>query len=178
MSAEDPMCIEDRVRTATRAGATLVRDIGPLAAEPERAGFRRRPAPSARRWGSWGSSCLSLHLTPDGGTAVCGTQYGLLGASSATPPCPHGALKLIAYSVRTGQPVRVLYAYRGACNNGVASLLWTDGSAAEIIGAIQADIGHDGGKQAAQLGVITDGRLRPLTLSKSVSVANYAAVAF
>ena len=33
MSTEDPMSIEDRVRTATRAGATLVRDIGPRSEE-------------------------------------------------------------------------------------------------------------------------------------------------
>ena len=54
MSTEEPMCIEDRVRTATRAGATLVRDIGPMAAGPQKVRFRRRPAPAARRWGSGG----------------------------------------------------------------------------------------------------------------------------
>jgi len=54
VSTEEPMSIEDRIRTATRAGATLVRDIGPMAADPEKARFRRRPAPAARRWGSWG----------------------------------------------------------------------------------------------------------------------------
>ena len=53
MSTEEPMSIEDRVRTATRAGATLVRDIGPLAA-PDPVRLRRRPAPAARRWHSWG----------------------------------------------------------------------------------------------------------------------------
>ena len=53
MSTEQPMSIEDRVRTATRAGATLVTDIRPLA-EPERVRSRRRPAPAARRWRSWG----------------------------------------------------------------------------------------------------------------------------
>jgi hypothetical protein len=54
VSTEEPMSIEDRVRTATRAGATLVRDIGPMAAGHEKVRFRRRPAPAARRWGSWG----------------------------------------------------------------------------------------------------------------------------
>jgi hypothetical protein len=53
VSTEEPMSIEDRIRTATRAGATLVRDIGPLPA-PEPARLRRRPAPAARRWGTWG----------------------------------------------------------------------------------------------------------------------------
>ena len=53
MSTEEPLSIEDRVRTATRAGATLVRDIHPLAA-PDRVPLRRRPAPAARRWLAWG----------------------------------------------------------------------------------------------------------------------------
>jgi hypothetical protein len=53
VSTEEPMSIEDRIRTATRAGATLVRDIGPLAADPEKVRFRRRPS-AARRWGTWG----------------------------------------------------------------------------------------------------------------------------
>ena len=53
MSTEEPMSIEDRVRTATRAGATLVRDIGPLAA-PDPVRLRPRSAPAARRWRSWG----------------------------------------------------------------------------------------------------------------------------
>ena len=53
MSTQEPMSIEDRVRTATRAGATLVRDIGPLTA-PEPTRLRRRPAPAASRWGTWG----------------------------------------------------------------------------------------------------------------------------
>ena len=35
MSTEEPMSIEDRIRTATRAGATLIRDIRPLGRRPE-----------------------------------------------------------------------------------------------------------------------------------------------
>ena len=46
VSTEEPMSIEDRVRTATRAAATLVRDIGPMAAEPETSSV---PPPPARR---------------------------------------------------------------------------------------------------------------------------------
>jgi hypothetical protein len=48
------MSVEDRVRTATRAGAALVRDIGPMTAAPGKIRSRRRPAPTPRRWGSWG----------------------------------------------------------------------------------------------------------------------------
>ena len=54
MNAEEPMSIEDRVRTATQAGATLVRDIGPMVAEPEKVRFRSRPARPLRRLLSWG----------------------------------------------------------------------------------------------------------------------------
>ena len=54
MSTEERMSIEDRVRAATRAGATLVRDIGPMIAEPEKVRFRRRPARPLRRLLSWG----------------------------------------------------------------------------------------------------------------------------
>jgi hypothetical protein len=54
VSTEEPMSIEDRVRAATRAGATVVRAIGPMTAK-EPARLRRRSAPAARRrWGSWG----------------------------------------------------------------------------------------------------------------------------
>jgi hypothetical protein len=54
VSTEEPMSIEDRVRAATQAGATLVREIGPMIAEPGKVRFRRRPARPLRRWLSWG----------------------------------------------------------------------------------------------------------------------------
>jgi hypothetical protein len=54
VSTEEPMSIEDRVRAATRAGATLVRDIGPMIPEPGKVRFRRRPARPPRRMLSWG----------------------------------------------------------------------------------------------------------------------------
>jgi hypothetical protein len=54
VNAEEPMSIEDRVRTATQAGATLVRDIGPMVAEPGNVRSRRRPARPLRRLLSWG----------------------------------------------------------------------------------------------------------------------------
>ena len=38
MSTEDQMSIEDRVRTATRAGASLIRDVRPLDAPAQTRG--------------------------------------------------------------------------------------------------------------------------------------------
>jgi hypothetical protein len=52
VSTEDQMSIEDRVRTATRAGASLIRDVRPLGA-PAPVRLRRRPGPAPRRWVNW-----------------------------------------------------------------------------------------------------------------------------
>jgi hypothetical protein len=125
------------------------------------------------------STCESLHLTPDGGTFVCATQYAFLTNGAGTDAgCANGGLQFIAYSVRTGKPVRVLYQYRGACHNGMDFLLWTDASASSIIGATSINLANEGGKQGTQLGVITDGHFRPLKMSKSVSPWDYGAAAF
>jgi hypothetical protein len=53
VSTDDQMSIEDRVRTATRAGASLIRDVRPLGA-PAPVRLRRRPERSPRRWVNWG----------------------------------------------------------------------------------------------------------------------------
>jgi hypothetical protein len=127
---------------------------------------------------SGASTCYSLHLTPDGGTVVCAAQYAFLTGDGTSAGCANGGLEFTAYSARTGKPVGVLYRYLGACQNGISTLPWTDDSAAEIIGAIQTDVANEGGKQAGRVGVITDGHIRPLKLSKNVSVENYGTVAF
>ena len=53
MSTEDQMSLEDRVRTATQAGASLIRDVRPLGA-PAPVRLRRRPRHAPRRWVNWG----------------------------------------------------------------------------------------------------------------------------
>lgn len=53
MSTEDQMSMEDRVRTATLAGASLIREVRPLGA-PAPVRLRRRPGPAPRRWVRWG----------------------------------------------------------------------------------------------------------------------------
>jgi hypothetical protein len=124
------------------------------------------------------STCYSLHITPDGGTAVCATQYAFVVGSGSNAGCANGGLKFTAYSVRTGKPVRVLYQYRGACHNGLSILLWTDDSARYIIGATEINIANQGGKQAGQLGVISNGHIRLLGISRSVLPGDYGIVAF
>jgi hypothetical protein len=91
VSTEEPMSIEDRVRTATQAGATLVRDIGPMVAEPEKVRFRRRPAKAPRRWRSWGiplTAAAAVVLVALSLVAV--RQFGTPAPSAgrAAPPSP------------------------------------------------------------------------------------------
>ena len=122
------------------------------------------------------STCATLSLTPDGGTVVCGTQYDFLsGTGGSAAGCAKGGLEFTAYSVRTGKPVRVLYQYRGACSNGLSSVLWTDASAREIIGATVINP-VSGGKPSGQVGVIADGRISPFEIPPSVS--DYSGLAF
>jgi hypothetical protein len=123
------------------------------------------------------SNCWTMSLTPDGGTVICGTKYGVLEAGPGTPAgCANGALVFTAYSARTGKPVRVLYRYRGACSSGLTGVLWTDASARYVIGEI--DVSNERGVQAAQLGLITDGGIRPLKLPKGVSPTYVGYVVF
>jgi hypothetical protein len=123
-------------------------------------------------------TCYSLRITPDGGTAVCATQYAYATGAGSNAGCANGGTEFTAYSVRTGKPIRVLYQYRGACHNGLFVLLWTDDSARYIMGATEINVADEGGKQAAQLGVISNGHIRLLEISKSVSQGNYLTVAF
>ncbi len=124
------------------------------------------------------STCDSLHITPNGETAVCATQYDFLSGGGSNAGCANGGLELTAYSIRTGEPVGVLYRYQGACHNGLSSLLWTDASARYIIGATVINEANEGGKLAGQLGVIANGHFRPLKIAKSAPAAYYGTVAF
>jgi hypothetical protein len=125
------------------------------------------------------SSCNSMHLTPDGGTVVCGTQYAFVdGGPGTNAGCANGGLEFTAYSVRTGKPVGVVYQYRGACHNGISEVLWMNASGTEIIGSTQTDIANEGGEHAGQVGVISDGHIRLLKLPKSVPSDYYGIIAF
>jgi hypothetical protein len=125
------------------------------------------------------ANCYSMHLSPDGGTVVCGTQYAFVdGGPGTNAGCANGGLEFTAYSVRTGKPVRVLYQYRGACHNGISMVLWMNAAGTEIIGSIQTDIANEGGQHAGQVGVMSGGNIRPLKLPKSVPTDYYGIIAF
>ena len=86
--------------------------------------------------------CSSLLLTPDGGTVVCATQItdSFSTSSSGSPrltkptDCGKNGPMFVAYSAATGERLRVLYQYTGACNEGVETVLWSDNSARHVIG--------------------------------------------
>jgi hypothetical protein len=125
------------------------------------------------------SNCYSMHLSPDGGTVICGTQYAFVdGGPGTNAGCASGGLEFTAYSRRTGKPVRVLYQYQGACHNGISMVLWMNASGTEIIGSTQIDIANEGGKHAGQVGVMTGGHIRLLKLPKSVPPDYYGIIAF
>jgi len=80
VSTEDQMSIEDRVRTATRAGASLIRDVRPLGA-PAPVRFRRRPGSAPRRWVNWGVPLAAA-------AAVAAIALTLVAIRQPGPPSP------------------------------------------------------------------------------------------
>jgi hypothetical protein len=80
VSTEDQMNIEDRVRTATRAGASLIRDVRPLA-EPAPVRLRRPPRPAPRRWVNWGVPLAAA-------AAVAAIALTLVAVRQPGPPSP------------------------------------------------------------------------------------------
>ena len=80
MSTEDQSSIEDRVRTATRAGASLIRDVRPLGA-PAPVRLRHRPGPAPRRWVNWGVPLAAA-------AAVTAIALTLVAIRQPAPPSP------------------------------------------------------------------------------------------
>jgi hypothetical protein len=120
------------------------------------------------------STCISLQITPDGGTVICANETGFPGAVGGTALCKNGGLAFIAFPVPR-QPGRVLY-HGGGCQSGESFTLWTDASASSIIGVTGVNAAAEGEKE--DVGVITGGRFRPLNIAKSVSRADYVDLAF
>jgi hypothetical protein len=123
-------------------------------------------------------TCESLQITPDGGTAICATQYDSGTVPGNNASCANGGLKFIAFPLPALKPSRVLYQSREPCNNGESFTLWTDASASSIIGATWINPHDASGKEAVQVGVITGRRFRPLNLAKSVPSDEYMYLAF
>lgn len=80
MSTDDQMSIEDRVRAATRAGASLISDVRPLDA-PAPVRLRRRPAPAPRRWVNWGVPLAAA-------AAVAAVALTLVAVRQSAPATP------------------------------------------------------------------------------------------
>lgn len=101
-------------------------------------------------------SCASLLLTPDGGTVICATTANQL-TLTAIPAadCAQDRAMYVAYSAATGQRLRTLYQYAGACRSD-NTVLWTDDSARHVIGETQLEIPGDQ-VGTDQYGLVTGG---------------------
>ncbi len=112
MNTDDQLSMEDRVRTATRAGARLIRDVRPLGA-PGPVRLRRRPEHAPRRWVNWGvplaaaaavvAIALTLVAVRQPGTpspAASGTAT----AAPATIPRYYVSVTWVATGAHTGHP--------------------------------------------------------------------------
>jgi hypothetical protein len=133
------------------------------------------------------STCVSLLVTPDGGTAICATGAGSPGDTGDTGDtgsdagCANGGLRFMAFPLHgdpSGKLARVLYQYPGPCHDGTSFTLWTDASASSVIGVTSVNVAHQGGKEAFQVGVITGGRFRPVNIAKSIPPNEYVDLAF
>jgi hypothetical protein len=103
------------------------------------------------------ASCAALRITPDGQTAICGTQVT---AGSGSPGCAAG-LGLLAYSVRTGQRERVLAGYPQPCSAGIGIPVWADTTASTVVGLFWQTSGRS---TRTVLGVAAGGKLYSLPL--------------
>jgi hypothetical protein len=105
--------------------------------------------------------CMTLQLTADGTTVVCGSYGGNFAPakkSSAYDP------EIIEYSVATGKS-RLVYRFEGTYNQGLASVLWLNADGSTLVGSVFA--GDMKGRELIPLhqetGLIVKGTLKPLT---------------
>ncbi|TVZ01293.1 hypothetical protein EAS64_34000 [Trebonia kvetii] len=127
---------------------------------------------------SGAGTCETAQATPDGGTVVCATQYSFVSQSGRSADCLKYEPGFIAYSVRTGKPVRVLYRSSKPCTAGIANTVWLDASARHVIGAVRFP-SVSGALDAGELGVITQARgFQQIKLPKAVIPADFESMAF
>jgi WD40 repeat protein len=109
--------------------------------------------------------CLTLTVTPDGGTVICGRTYTPAGTrAAAMAGCATQGPAFVTYSVRTGKPVRTLYQYQKACLSGSAVPLWTDSSGQQVVGWL-GTVASTGSAQQAEVGLAAGGRFSQLPVS-------------
>jgi hypothetical protein len=118
------------------------------------------------------ASCGALSLTPDGGTAICGTQVATEDGKTASD-CGELGLGFVAYSVPAGKPVRALASDGQACQAGTAVPVWSDPEARDVIGLFSTSCG---GAFSTVLGATVGGRFYALPLPETP--LNGTAIAF
>jgi hypothetical protein len=100
----------------------------------------------------YSQSCSTTLLSPDGETFLCGLEV-----VPVNPPinnCNLMGPELLAYSVRTGKIVRVLYRNRSECGLGVVVPLWANPSARDVIALLEVVILNEHQK----IGLFANGR--------------------
>ncbi|HEY0932811.1 MAG TPA: hypothetical protein VGD91_03625 [Trebonia sp.] len=108
-------------------------------------------------------SCMSLLLTPDGGTVVCGTVANYPSASSSAG-CGTNPPVFIAYSAATGKRLRVLYQYPGTCYSTRNIVLWADDSARHVLGENLVTVRENPGPDTDRYGVAVAGGFAKFTV--------------
>jgi hypothetical protein len=104
--------------------------------------------------------CMTLQLTTDGKTVLCGGYGGNFAKkSSANDP------EIFAYSAATGQ-ARLVYRLKGVYNIDVANVLWLSPDGSTLIAAAVAKDQHgETSDTAAQaIGQVTKGAFKPVQL--------------
>jgi hypothetical protein len=88
------------------------------------------------------ANCASLLISPDGGTVVCATMANRFTMTVPAADCAQDRAMYVAYSAATGQRLRTLYQYAGACGS-LNTVLWTDDSARHVIGETELSFPGD-----------------------------------
>jgi hypothetical protein len=101
--------------------------------------------------------CMTLQLTADGKTVICGSYYGNTAVRSA-----QSDPEITDYSVATGQG-RLVYRFSGAYELGLANILWASPDGSTLAGSVLAQSNYNGsGVIKRSGGLIAKGVLTPL----------------
>lgn len=108
----------------------------------------------------------TLQLTADGKSVVCGTfASGSAGAKKSTAYDP----EILEYSVATGES-RLVYRLNGACNSGMANVLWMSADGSTLIGSLYSQTyeSHLAITREHFTGLITKGTGKPISLDPAL----------
>jgi hypothetical protein len=100
---------------------------------------------------------MTLQLTADGKTVICGSYGGSAVESTAYDP------EITEYSVATGK-ARLVYRLGGAYALGLANVLWASPNGSTLIGSVLTQSAQTGPGDVIHrnAGLITKGALKPL----------------